>query len=165
MVFMQIVMTNPSYAQGVTFIKQPVVISVPLYGRYKTRVLSVQYNNFNAVDTVVRIESRQLMTPFAGSDQANLNTSSRYITLCVGNTNANQPILGHGSLDFITDWNGQFECMIIVNATNQPIADVGNNFTFIINMDVEPVDSESNVENNTLNQHMFVSMPVRTFAK
>ena len=167
MVFMQILMNNASLVQGAVFIRQPIVIGVPLYGRYKTRLISVQYNNENGNDLnyVVRIESRQLMIPFAGSDQGNLNFSSRYITVVVGPSNYVQPIIEGSSFDFITDWTGQFECMLIDIATNRPLLELDTNLNFMINLDIEPVDSESNIKNNTLNQHMFVSMPVRTFAK
>jgi hypothetical protein len=164
MVFFQIFLNSPSQLVGGVFVRQPIVINLPLYGKFKTRIMSVQYNNANAVNTIIRLESRQLMSPFPGSDNANLNFSSRYINIMVGNHNNNQPQLASFPMDFIIDWQGQFDIMVIDNDTNQPITDAGN-FNLILNMDVEPIDSESNVSKDTITQHTFVSLPVRTFSK
>jgi hypothetical protein len=104
------------------------------------------------------------MSSLAGSDNVNLNFSNRYIHITVGSHNNHQPILGSSPFEFITDWDGVFEIMVIDLDTNLPIADVGQ-FNLILNLDVEPVDSRNNIENNTLSQHMFVNMPMRTFEK
>jgi hypothetical protein len=165
MVFFQILLLNPSLLQGGVLVKQPIVIQLPLYGKYKTRIMSVQYNNANSINTIIRLESRQLMSQFPGSDALGLNFSSRYINIIVGSHNNNQPQLASFPMEFITTWDGVFEIMVIDLDTNAPIVDNGNNFSLILNMDVEPVDSASNVENNTITQHLFQSMPVRTFTK
>jgi hypothetical protein len=164
MVFLQFTLTNPSLLVGANLVRQPIIIEVPLYGKYKTKILSIQYNNSPAVNTIIKLESRQLVSIFPGSDQPNLNYSNRYLNLMVGNLNANQNTIATGLPEFITDWDGVFEIMIIDSLTNDPVADTGG-FYMIINLDVTPLDSESNVQNNTLNQHMFVSLPVRTFSK
>jgi hypothetical protein len=164
MVFLQFTLTNPSLLIGANLVRQPNIIEVPLYGKYKTKILSVQYHNSPAVNTIIRLESRQLMSIFPGSDQPNLNFSNRYLNFMVGNFNVNQLVTATGLPEFITDWDGVFEIMVIDFLTNEPIADTGG-FYMVITLDVTPLDSESNVKNNTLNQHMFVSMPVRTFSK
>ena len=162
MVFMQFLLTSSAQYVGGAYQRNPVRVQVPLYGKYKTQILSVQYSG--SVNTVLQIQSRQLAMPINGQDSANINTANRYPYILVGTENkSNPPIIGTAPWVFFTDWDGVFEYILLDEKTNLPLAIAPGELFFIINMDVEPVTTE--LADQTASSHMFSQLPHRTFAK
>jgi hypothetical protein len=165
MVFLQFYLTTTAQIAGVNYTMNPVIVKVPLYGKYKTKILSIQY--YGDVNTVIQIQSRQLALPIVGSDQLNLNVASRFPYLMIGSYNVSPPHTGTEPWTFYTDWDGVFEYIIYDVIAKKPL--ISANFDacdFIINLDVEPVDTP--LQNSTINQfvpseHMFTQLPSKTF--
>ena len=141
----------------------PVSVTVPLYGKYKVKVISIQY--FGSVNTTVQIQSRQMALPIVGSDASGKAVAPRFPVLLVGtNNSSNPPVIATSPWELFIDWDGVFEYMIVDIATGKPLASTPGSFTMIINMDVEPVEmkvgvpTDLSVQNTT---HMFNQIPKR----
>lgn len=171
MVFVQFVCNSSAQYRG-TYSNNPVLIRVPLYGKYRTRIISIQY--YGSQNTLLQIQSRQLLLPVVGTDNysSSLNSqsfASRYPIVLVGTDNSsNQPVVGTYPWEFITDWDGVFE-FILYDIQNACVLNLApGTFTLIINMDVLPVESSVELPFNptiTNTSHMFSQLPVRTYEK
>lgn len=142
----------------------PVSVSVPLYGKYKTKIISIQY--FGAVNTTVQLQSRQLALPIVGSDASGRAIASRFPYLLVGtNNSSNPPVIATSPWELYIDWDGVFEYMIIDMATKLPLAIAPGSFTMIVNMDVTPVESTVSPPTDTHvndTSHLFSQLPTST---
>ena len=163
MVFTQLYLTTSAlYASG-SYSMNPVSVSLPLYGKYKVKVISIQY--FGSVNTTVQLQSRQLALPITGADASGKAVAPRFPVLLVGtNNSSNPPVIATSPWELFVDWDGVFEYMIIDTSTGKPLNITPGSFTMIINMDVEPVTTpvgvpmDLSVPNTT---HMFNQIPKR----
>ena len=166
MVFVQFVCNSSAIYSGGAYSNNPVLIRVPLYGKYRTRIISVQY--YGSANTLLQIQSRQLLMPIVGSDtyQSAPSFASRYPNVLVGTDNSsNPPITGTHPWEFVTDWDGVFEYVLYDVQNARVLALIPGAFTLIINMDVLPVESSVMQPFNpslTNTSHLFSQLPVRT---
>ena len=157
MVFMQFLLSSSALYTAGAYSMNPVRIVVPLYGKYKTQILSIQY--FGNVNTALQIQSRQLAMPIVGQDSTNINNANRFPVLLIGTDNtSNPPITGTAPWTFYTDWDGVFEYILVDEKTNSPLAIAPGSMYFIINMDVEPVSTILNTERSD-SAHLFSQLP------
>ena len=169
MVFVQFVCNSSAQYTSGAYSNNPVLIRVPLYGKYRTRIISIQY--YGSVNTLIQIQSRQLLMPIVGSDNYLSATSfaSRYPNVLVGTDNSsNPPVTGTAPWEFVTDWDGVFEYILYDVQNARVLSLIPGAFTLIINMDVLPVESSVEQPFNptiTNTTHMFSQMPVRTYEK
>jgi hypothetical protein len=158
MVFVQFNIVASSASAGKM---NPVIIQVPLYGKYRTQIISIQY--YGTENTVCQMVSRQLAMPIVGADVTNQSRASRYPVILIGTENsANPPVTGTFPWEFTTDWDGRFEIILLDLQTGAPLNMIANSFNFIINMNVEPVDLQIG---NPPSNHLFSQLPSRTFEK
>lgn len=172
MVFVQFVCNASAQYSGGSYSNNPVLIRVPLYGKYRTRIISIQY--YGAENTLLQIRSRQLLMPIVGTDNysSSLNSqsfASRYPNVLIGTDNSsNQPVIGTAPWEFTTDWDGVFEYVLYDVQNARVLSLAPGAFTLLINMDVLPVESSVEQPFNptiTNTTHMFTQMPVRTYEK
>jgi len=157
MVFMQFLLSSSAVYTGGAYSMNPVRIAVPLYGKYKTQILSIQY--YGNVNTTLQIQSRQLAMPIVGQDSANINTANRFPFLLIGTDNtSNPPVTGTAPWIFYTDWDGVFEYILFDEKTNKPLAIAPGSMSFIINMDIEPVSTVLEQERSST-AHLFSQLP------
>ena len=164
MVFLQFMLTSSAQYTGGAYSNNPNLISVPLYGKYRTRIISIQY--FGSVNTVVQLQSRQFAMSMTGSDSTGGSVASRFPYLLIGTTNAsNPPIIGTFPWEFVVDWDGRFEYVLLDTATNKPLAIAPGTMNFVINLDIEPVETNIGQPFNpslTDMSHTFSQLPKRT---
>ena len=164
MVFVQFMLTSSAQYTGGTYSMNPNLISIPLYGKYRTRIISIQY--YGSVNTIVQLQSRQFVMPMTGSDSTGASVASRYPYLSIGTDNAsNPPIIGTYPWEFIIDWDGRFEYILFDIVTNKPLAINPGSMNFVINLDVEPVQNDVGQPVNlslTNMSHTFSQLPTRT---
>jgi len=143
MVFMQFMVTASAQYTAGAYSNNPVLVKVPLYGKYRTRIISVQY--FGTANTMIQLQSRQFAMPLTGSDQGGTNIAARFPYLLIGTDNSsNPPVIGTYPWEFYIDWDGVFEYILYDVIAGKPLAINPGSFNLLINIDVEPV--ENNVQ-------------------
>lgn len=167
MVFMQFMVTASAQYTAGAYTNNPVIIQVPLYGKYRTRIISIQY--FGATNTMIQLQSRQFAMPLVGSDKGGTNIAARYPYLLIGTDNSsNPPVIGTHPWEFYIDWDGVFEYVLYDILAGKPMALNPGSFNVLINLDVEPVENNVHPQFNpsvTNMSHTFSQIPTRTYGK
>jgi len=167
MVFMQFMVTASAQYTAGAYTNNPVIIQVPLYGKYRTRIISIQY--FGTANTMIQLQSRQFAMPLVGSDKGGTNIAARFPYLLIGTDNAsNPPIIGTYPWEFFVDWDGVFEYVLYDILAGKPLALNPGAFNVLINIDVEPVENNVHQPFNpsiTNMSHTFSQLPTRTYDK
>jgi len=167
MVFVQFMLTSSAQYTGGSYSNNPNLIKVPLYGKYRTRIISIQY--YGTANTMIQLQSRQFAMPIVGGDNTNASQAARFPYLLIGTDNAsNPPIIGTYPWEFFIDWDGVFEYLLYDVIAGKPLAINPGSMNFIINLDVEPVENNIQVPWNpsiTNMTHTFSQIPTRTYDK
>lgn len=167
MVFMQFMVTASAQYTAGAYTNNPVIIQVPLYGKYRTRIISIQY--YGATNTMIQLQSRQFAMPLVGSDKGGSNIAARFPYLLIGTDNSsNPPVIGTHPWEFFIDWDGVFEYVLYDVIAGKPMALNPGSFNILINLDVEPVENNVHQPFNpsiTNTSHTFSQVPTRTYGK